>query len=820
MASLAIADTVTGLLGVLEAVATTLASAAELRRKWGYDDATVLSLENQLLTLQGVVSQTKYRVEQAIASQYGAPALHVQLVLYLDRCITCCRPLIARIDGDILQQHRLAASGPRRSMSKLMMRMRSSKKDANPMAQPQQSLSGHRPSSSIQHSPSSSSKASKLEEALPVIQHHMAAWTLIQQVCNSAAISQQEYILASPQTHVIFQAMEETAAWVYANRDATSILSSPSSSTSSPADFSPHSTSTGSSSYDPHFTTHAYHQWPHQPTTVDEALGYQMEAHPTEAHPTEAQTSSSGKAVAVYTSHAEEADKFLAEEYRVETHDKFSVIPPTPTTHEKEAVAGPSRGPVETREKFSIIPSGKDARYRGSGSGSTSVETREKFSISTLPQVDEKMVSGPSQIPVETRDKFSVDPVHSPMDSGKVLVDWSALTPIDPQDKFTVTSPSSSIASDTTLASTFRTMSLKEQNPSLKSKWLRRGLSSASSGGSEPQKRSRAIDQDLKKEKKKKKQNEYKILLLGSESRSYLLSAAHRKEQKKLSEQDLLDYRIVIMSNMAKCIHALVEQMRIAEVRKDSRYLWAYVELIEEYLPDHGINTWPARELDERFYEALQTIVSDSLVSDLIQKSSFDKRAHWPGPAKHYFDSIPRISAQDYKPSELDILHTTTYMAKTRGVNVIRIKDAEIGVEFIDVGGLSGKKGKWIHQFEAAVFVVFVIDMEECQHSGQVLETIKNVEAVIDSPWFKEASILLLINKAPEPSKKEDRTIYNNVLKTTTSMLETFQEKHVGRVMLATGVIMGGGKQVIEIILGNLRDAILIKTLRLQTKLL
>lgn len=183
MASLVIAETVTGLSSLLDAVANTLASAAELRRKWGEDSMTVLSLENQLLTLQGVVSQTKYRVEQSISSQYGAPALHYQLVLYLDRCIACCRPLLAKVDADILQQHRLAASGPRRSMSKLMMRMRSGKKEVNPMAQ-QPSSSSNRPGSSSQQPASSSSRTVKLEEALPIVQHHMAAWTLIQQVCN------------------------------------------------------------------------------------------------------------------------------------------------------------------------------------------------------------------------------------------------------------------------------------------------------------------------------------------------------------------------------------------------------------------------------------------------------------------------------------------------------------------------------------------------------------------------------------------------------------------------------------------------------------
>ncbi|KAI4599997.1 Guanine nucleotide-binding protein alpha-2 subunit [Pestalotiopsis sp. 9143b] len=739
MASLVIAETVTGLSSLLDAVANTLASAAELRRKWGEDSMTVLSLENQLLTLQGVVSQTKYRVEQSISSQYGAPALHDLLVLYLDRCIACCRPLLAKVDADILQQHRLAASGPRRSI---------------------------------------------------------------------AAISHQEYILASDQTRIIFQSMEETASWVYANKDAGSMLSSPSSSTSSPADFSPHSTSTQSSSYDPHFSMHAYHQWPHQPTTVDEALLYQNEA---QAYQIEASSSSA----AAYTP-AEDADKFLVEEYRVETHDKFSVLPPT-ITDEKEVVAGPSGTPVETREKFSVMsPALSEEKYPASSSSNTPIETREKFSILPTP-VDGKILSG---TPVETKEKFSVDPRDSPMDSGKVLVDWSSMTPVDPQDKFTVESPSSPSNSDATLAGSLRTMSLKEYNPSLRSKWLRRGLSSASSEKSEVQKRSRAIDHDLKKEKKKKKQNEYKILLLGSESRSYLLSAAHRKDEKKFMHQDLMEYRPVILSNMAKCIHALVQQMRNAELRKDSRYLWAYVELIEEYLPDNGGNSWPARELDDRFYDALKTIVSDSLVSDLVRKSSFDKKAHWPGPAKHYFESIPRISATNYVPTELDILHTTTFMAKSRGVNLIKIKDAEIGVEFIDVGGLLGKKGKWIHQFEAAVFLVFVIDMEECQHSGQMIETMKNVEAVIESPWFKEASILLLVNKAPEPKVKPELTIYKNVLKTTTSMLEKFQEQHVGRVMITTGTIMGDGKGVIDSILQNLRDAILIKTLRLQTKLL
>lgn len=67
-------------------------------------------------------------------------------------------------------------------------------------------------------------------------------------------------------------------------------------------------------------------------------------------------------------------------------------------------------------------------------------------------------------------------------------------------------------------------------------------------------------------------------------------------------------------------------------------------------------------------------------------------------PAAHlansYFDSISRIAAYDYSPSDQDILRSRV---KTTGISETTFKIGELKYKLFDVGGQRSERKKWIH---------------------------------------------------------------------------------------------------------------------------
>lgn len=178
MDSITILTTASTLSALLKALSKTLASTAELRRQWGNDDLTTLSLENQLLTLRGALSQTMHWIEQALASGLGLPNLHHQLVLGLDRCIACCRLLLVKIDADMLQLQRPSA-GQKTNISKFLLKMRNATTDLDGMRL-QDVPPNQRPSKIML-----ALKTRHLKKLQPMIQQQTTALTLILTACNT-----------------------------------------------------------------------------------------------------------------------------------------------------------------------------------------------------------------------------------------------------------------------------------------------------------------------------------------------------------------------------------------------------------------------------------------------------------------------------------------------------------------------------------------------------------------------------------------------------------------------------------------------------------
>ncbi|KAK8023741.1 hypothetical protein PG993_011807 [Apiospora rasikravindrae] len=750
MDPLTILTTASTLSSMLNALDRTISNTTEVRGHWQDADLTVLLLENQLATLRTALGQIKDWIDGFSASPVGFPELHSQLVMDLDRCLICCRLLIANVDSDVTQIHQNTVVS-KNMPNKLLRLMRTR----------------------------------NLKKSQPMIQQQTTALMFLLGAFNAAAISQQKELLDQPQTKRALQAIEEDTSALFAPRysDPNMSASSPSSST---AMTSPGFANTPRPSLKSDFSngpvvSRIYETWiqnsteaapPYQPPTDpnwQRSLGDVKEHHPVQ----------NGESSAV----AGRANG------RSSRGGRYSVLSPVINGDKFVAEPIPEQVQVEPNDKFILFPRDED-------DGKIvvdSVETQEKF-ITTPTDTNEKYFVNATPTSLESSDRFTDDMSESP---------------------FTPTSsrPGSWLAPA-------RSNSVM----SAKSKWklLRKRREK-----SEDQKRSLAIDSALKEDyRKERQQQQYKALLFGSDSRLHILTAAKMLDKSKsYTSQELYDYRTQILKLVRRYTHKLIREMRQQQVNTHARYLWAYVEVLESYY-NGGINdvdTGLPDELDERFYSALENILQDPHIASMVKPSPSatiakePKDSSWPRAAEYFFSSLRRITMPTYVPTGMDIIYATTFASTTGGITKTDIRERELGVDFLDIGGLTGKWKKWIHQFEEARFVVFVVDLEEYDKPEVMRDTMELLNAVVNSQWFAAASIILLLNVPPLWTVRNTANPRDNVNipKAADEVLKGFQARNLERLFISpcSMTVDGGGEAAMQYILSAVKEAILIKAL-------
>jgi hypothetical protein len=90
-----IIGTVGALGNIIDVLGKSISKTAELRSQWQEADLAVLLLESQLAALNSALCKIKIWTESAFDNP------HHQLVMDLDRCVTCCRLLIGKIDMEV-----------------------------------------------------------------------------------------------------------------------------------------------------------------------------------------------------------------------------------------------------------------------------------------------------------------------------------------------------------------------------------------------------------------------------------------------------------------------------------------------------------------------------------------------------------------------------------------------------------------------------------------------------------------------------------------------------------------------------------------------
>merc|ERR1712190_370433 len=114
-------------------------------------------------------------------------------------------------------------------------------------------------------------------------------------------------------------------------------------------------------------------------------------------------------------------------------------------------------------------------------------------------------------------------------------------------------------------------------------------------------------------------------------------------------------------------------------------------------------------------------------------------------------DNIKRICEDGYIPTVDDILRSRV---RTTGVVHEEFQIDDKKFVMYDVGGQRNERKKWIHCFENVTSIIFVAAISEYdqvlfedESTNRMQEALNLFEEISNSPWFKDTSIILFLNK-------------------------------------------------------------------------
>ncbi|KIK69461.1 hypothetical protein GYMLUDRAFT_35528 [Collybiopsis luxurians FD-317 M1] len=236
-----------------------------------------------------------------------------------------------------------------------------------------------------------------------------------------------------------------------------------------------------------------------------------------------------------------------------------------------------------------------------------------------------------------------------------------------------------------------------------------------------------------------------KVLVLGSSDsgKSTVLKQLRLIHRQPFSSQEIEFFRQLIFLNLTReGLKYVLEAMEEMELEV-SRENLPYVNLIE-FSPD-------LRD-GEPFPRSYHTLLA-SLWADPNVQQAYRRRNENALPENliYYFSNLDRLFEPGYIPTEQDILHAR---ARTIGISetAFSLKNHEMLV--VDVGGPKSERRKWIHCFQDATGILFLVSLsgyDQClvedHDANQMQDAMTIWDAICHSSWFNQTSIILLLNK-------------------------------------------------------------------------
>uniref|UniRef100_A0A8V0ZIU4 G protein subunit alpha o1 n=2 Tax=Phasianidae TaxID=9005 RepID=A0A8V0ZIU4_CHICK len=302
--------------------------------------------------------------------------------------------------------------------------------------------------------------------------------------------------------------------------------------------------------------------------------------------------------------------------------------------------------------------------------------------------------------------------------------------------------------------------------------------------------RSKAIEKNLK-EDGISAAKDVKLLLLGAgeSGKSTIVKQMKIIHEDGFSGEDVKQYKPVVYSNTIQSLAAIVRAMDTLgieygdkERRADAKMVCDVVSRMEDTEPfspellSAMMRLWADSGIQECFNRSREYQLNDS--AQYTTQASAAVLGFIPLMALHsqsstmkenlisYLDSLDRIGAADYQPTEQDILRTRV---KTTGIVETHFTFKNLHFRLFDVGGQRSERKKWIHCFEDVTAIIFCVALSgydqvlhEDETTNRMHESLKLFDSICNNKWFTDTSIILFLNKKDifeEKIKKSPLTI-------------------------------------------------------------
>lgn len=173
----------------------------------------------------------------------------------------------------------------------------------------------------------------------------------------------------------------------------------------------------------------------------------------------------------------------------------------------------------------------------------------------------------------------------------------------------------------------------------------------------------------------------------------------------------------------------------------------AEMQLIYEINED-GRAEKPNWKMDDATARAITTLWEDAGI-----QYTYDNRAKFQmfDSADYFFKKIEEIAAEDYIPTEQDVLRSRV---RTTGIveETFLIQDTEF--RMFDVGGQRNERKKWIHCFDDVTAIIFVAAISEYdqvlyedENTNRMQESLALFHDVCNMQWLQAQPIIVFLNK-------------------------------------------------------------------------
>jgi len=251
------------------------------------------------------------------------------------------------------------------------------------------------------------------------------------------------------------------------------------------------------------------------------------------------------------------------------------------------------------------------------------------------------------------------------------------------------------------------------------------------------------IETQLKRDRLMAK-NEIKMLLLGAgeSGKSTVLKQMKLIHHGGYNDQERDAYKEIIFSNTIQSMRAILDAMPQLDIplqpANDAR------RAVIMALPGQVEGDALPRDVSD----SIRGLWRDPGVREAVRRS---REFQLNDSATYYFNSIDRMSAPGYLPTDQDILRSRV---KTTGITETMFKVGELTYRLFDVGGQRSERKKWIHCFENVTALVFLVSLSEYDQMlyedesvNRMQEALTLFDSICNSRWFVKTSIILFLNK-------------------------------------------------------------------------